>query len=340
MFLDLEQIRFIACGVTRVEQDEDGYFRFFRFTDAQSQVYLDAGIQDFYNKSFGSAGVRLAFRTDSKRFAFHYRLKTASARKDGWFDVYENGVLIEHFGCPDESIREAHIEIPLQSGESEVEIYFPWTCRTDLKSVEMTDGATLHPICRSKRMICFGDSITHGYYALYPSLTYASHIARMLDADEINKGIGGERFRSELLKEADPIPPDLITVGYSTNDWNFITPAEFEEKCTAFYKRLTELYPKAEIYAISPVWRTDAEKETPYGTPCYTVHQQMEKICERYANVHLIRGWDLVPHVKEFYGDLWLHPNDMGFGIYTENLYREIQKTKNNKNTITERKTL
>lgn len=327
MFLNLDQMKSITRGVTRVEQ-ENGYYRFFRFTDAQSQVYLDAGIQDFYNKSFGSAGVRLAFRTNSKRFAFHYRLKTASARSSAWFDVYENGVLIEHFGCPDDSIREAHIEIPLQVGESDVEIYLPWTCRTDLTSVEMEDGASLIPLHRKHRMICFGDSITHGYYASYPSMTYAAHIARLLNADEINKGIGGERFRPELLDLPDDVAPEIITVGYSTNDWNYITPVEFEEKCTAFYSRLAELYPRARIYGISPVWRTDATKETPYGAPCYTVHDQMQRICEKIPNVTLIRGWDLVPHVKEFYGDLWLHPNDLGFGVYAENLYREIQNAK------------
>ena len=325
MLLSFEQIKAITKGVTKVEQ-ENGYYRFFRFTEAQSQVYVKAGIQDFYNKSFGSAGVRLAFRTDSKRVAFHFRTKKASACSSAWFDVYENKVLIKHFGFSDDNNQEGQVEILLQAGESDVEIYLPWSACTDLSNVEVDDNAKLVPLQRKKKMLCFGDSITHGYYAEYPSLTYAAHIARLLDADEINKGIGGERFRPELLDDPDPIIPDVITVGYSTNDWNFITPAEFEEKCTAFYKKLNQLYPTASIYAISPVWRTDATMETPYGSPCYTVHDQMKLICDNIPNVVLIRGWDLVPHIKDFYGDQRVHPNDLGFCVYAENLYREILK--------------
>ena len=209
-----------------------------------------------------------------------------------------------------------------------MEIYLPWSSRTDLADVELEDGASLVPLRRRYKMLCFGDSITHGYYATYPSLTYASRIARLLDADEINKGIGGERFRPALLDQPDPISPDIVTVGYSTNDWNFISPAEFGEKCAAFYRRLSQLYPRAEIYAISPVWRVDAAMETPYGAPCDAVHDQMQSICEGIPNVIPVRGWDLVPHLKEFYGDQRVHPNDLGFGLYAENLYREIMKAK------------
>ena len=43
-----------------------------------------------------------------------------------------------------------------------------------------------------------------------------------------------------------------------------------------------------------------------------------------YKNITVIRGWDLIPHVTSFYEDKCLHPNDLGFSIYTVNLYKEI----------------
>ena len=68
-------------------------------------------------------------------------------------------------------------------------------------------------------MIMFGDSITHGYDALNPSFSYANRLADLLNADFVNKGIGGERFFPTLAQLKDDIEPDYITVAYGTNDW-------------------------------------------------------------------------------------------------------------------------
>jgi hypothetical protein len=40
----------------------------------------------------------------------------------------------------------------------------------------------------------------------------------------------------------------------------------------------------------------------------------------------VINGVNLTPHLEEFFSDKYLHPNDLGFSVYTENLYNEILK--------------
>ena len=54
-----------------------------------------------------------------------------------------------------------------------------------------------------------------------------------------------------------------------------------------------------------------------------------ETICaatKDLPNVTVIRGYDLIPHEENLYGDLRLHPNDEGFAHYAANLFETIKQ--------------
>ena len=162
---------------------------------------------------------------------------------------------------------------------------------------------------------------------MFPSMSYASRIARLLNADEINKGIGGEIFNPPLAAEPDAIEPDLITVAYGTNDWSKCTRDELFQNAKAFYTHLSGLYPNAKIFAITPICRLSGGRtNTPFGSPCTNVDAVIGEAIQGLANVTHVNGWKLTPGVKDFYADQWLHPNDLGFGVYASNLYRELIK--------------
>lgn len=322
MKLKLNDIIAITKGVSKVTE-ENGFFRFFRFTDTQSEAYLKLGRVDFNRKTFASAGVRLAMATDTRKLTFEYRFYSGSSRNVAFFDVYVDGVLKNHFGCEGDEVGGGMADISLPEGTKTVEVYFPWAKRTDIRNVEIDDGATIVPVNRHHKMISFGDSITHGYDALYPSLSYASQISYLLDADALNKGIGGDIFCPDIVEKED-IEPDFITVAYGSNDWSGQLYESFKVKCREFYKKLSETYPKARIFAISPIWRKDYMKKTKFGFPAYEVDAKIREFCKDLPNVTVINGWNLTPHSKVFYADLSLHPNDLGFCIYARNLYTEI----------------
>ena len=327
MKLTFEQVQEIARGAVRISED-NGSFHFYRFTEAQTEAYLKTSPKDFYKKAFATAGIRLAFRTDSKRFAFDFKTSYASSREYAYFDVYVNGAFSKHFGCDGNAMMDGSANITLPEGEKTVEIYLPWSRDAVLSNIEIDDGASLSGVTRAKTMISFGDSITHGYDAIYPSLSYASQLAQNLDADALNKGIGGDIFFPELLKEKDNIDPDFITVAYGTNDWSSKAPREtFVQHCTDFYTRLSALYPNAKIFAIAPIWRNDwTRTNSGFGVPVTAVREEIREICKDLPNVTVLDGFNFVPHRKEFFADLYLHPNDFGFCLYAKALYNEIVK--------------
>ena len=65
MKLTTNKLAELAHGAVKVIDDE-GKTKFYRFTEAQRELYKNSGNESFYTKTFTSAGVRLVFKTDSK----------------------------------------------------------------------------------------------------------------------------------------------------------------------------------------------------------------------------------------------------------------------------------
>ena len=173
-------------------------------------------------------------------------------------------------------------------------------------------------------MLIYGDSITQGYDALYPSQSYASRLADAIGLEAVNKGIGGERFQPALGALKDEISPKYITVAYGTNDWSGATAEETEEKCKAFYLSIRKNYPGVKIFAITPIWRKDQTDPRPMGE-FSTIHEIIRRCVCDLPDVICIDGENLVPPDPELFGDFRLHPNDDGFALYSENLYRKLK---------------
>ncbi len=323
MLLDIERIRAITKGAEYV-REEDGYFCFFRFTDSQSLSYKNDGLGDFYMKTFATSGVRLAFRTDATRVSFDYLTSVGSSRYYGYFDVYVNDVMTFHLGQPDASAAEGKAGFVLDGKENKIEIYFPWSRRTKIKNFEL-DGKA-EPVNRKGKILFYGDSITQGYDAIYPSLACDAIIARLLDCDGINKGIAADVFYPKIVeKEAEK--PDIVVVAYGTNNWSKTPYERFEKDCRSFFENVRKAFPDSVIFALTPIWRADCDKRLAMDFPASELDERMRGICEGIDGINFINGWELTPHIPDFYSDKYLHPNDLGFSVYARNLYKKMKES-------------
>ena len=322
MKLSLEQLRSIARGTDRLEEVADG-IQLFRMSEAQKGYYLLYNNTEKANKTDSTASVRLAFYTNSESVKFSAKFTEGSSRAYAYFDVYENGAMIAHGGSDKEN--ETQMDVKLLSGESLVEIYFPWSKGVVLTSFEVDDGASIKPYMRSKTLVAYGDSITHGYDAIYPSLSYINRLGNLLDADVHNRAIGGDVFAPEIAKRDNVEKTDFVTIAYGTNDWSMCTLERFEIDARAFFKIIHERYPESRVFVLSPIWRGDSERETAMKRPISDVYKLFCEYTKDYDHFTVINGWNLLPHLPELFHDQILHPNDQGFSLYAENLYKAIQ---------------
>lgn len=329
MKLDLAQIKQITKGAVRVEE-KSGVVNFYRFTKEQEELYKDRS-DDFYKKSFASAGVKLLFKTDSQNLFVKVSVEKGSSRSYFSLDVFMNGEAIGYLDnytdvlLPEDYTKELFPlgtfskAFELGAGEKTVCIYFPWSMKTELLEISVDDGAYIKPVKTEKKMLVFGDSISQGYDALRPSKRYAARLAETLGAEEINKAIGAEVFFPELAETKEDCSPEYITVAYGTNDWSKCTRKEFVENCRGFYTALSKNYPDAQIFAITPIWRKNYQEEKVFGL-FEDVEKEIRDAVKEFDNVTVISGFDFVPKDEKYYGDLRLHPNDTGFDFYFKNL--------------------
>ena len=337
MKLNFEQIRTATWGAARIIEDE-GCLNFYRCTKEQED-FLKSRKDEFYRHSVGTAGVRLVFSTDSKTLLLKVRVKNISERKRFSFDVFANQKLVgylDNFSDIELPIDGTPIDLPvgdfeqvfdLDEGPKTVCIHFPYSAKGMIKEVVLDAGATFESVKSKKKMLVYGDSITQGYYALRSSNRYIAKLADYLGAEEMNKAIGSDRFCAELATLTDDIIPDYIVVAHGTNDWRTSRTREaFREESGAFLHTIRKQYPMAKIIVVSPIWRKDYKDERPFGD--FTkLDEDLRTVSKDIDNITVIRGFDLVPHEEQYFGDLQLHPNDKGFEAYFTNWMKQYRMT-------------
>jgi len=334
MNLNLSQIKNITTGAVRIEEI-DNDFHFYRFTKQQEELYKKRS-DDFYKKTFATSGVRFSFRTNSQTLFLRTEITGGSSRTYFAFDVFVNGEKIDTLDnfsgteLPHDytkiafALGEYSKKFNLGAGDKEVCIYFPWSVNAVVKELIIDNDSFIKPSKVCKKILCFGDSITQGYDALYPCNKYISKLADMLNAEEYNKAIGGETFFPALAATREDFEPDYITVAYGTNDWNYCTKEEFTHNCKEFLNHLNNNYPNSKIFVITPIWRKEMDEIRRFGE-----FKNIEKIIKNqaaeYENISVIQGFEFVPQDENLFADLRLHPNDNGFEYYFENLAKQLK---------------
>lgn len=331
----IEKIREITAGAVRIEE-KAGFVHLCRFTEEQEELYRERN-EDFYMKSFSASGVKLSFRTNSENVLLKVRVSQGSSRKYFSFDVFKDGEYMEsldNFSGMELLGDYSKIDCPLGDfsknfnlgcGEKTVCIHLPWSAKVMIEGIFTDDGSFVEGIKPQKKLLAFGDSITQGYDALRPHNRYISKLADFLGAQEFNKAIGGEVFFPELALTKESFIPDIITVAYGTNDWNSTDSETFVKNCRGFFDNLSKTYPDTKIFAITPIWRKEIGEERVFGE-FEKVEKLIGEITKDYENVKVISGFDFVLHEEKYFGDLRLHPNDAGFGLYAKNLYGKIKE--------------
>lgn len=318
------QIKSITKGAVQIVQN-GGWLCFFRFPQNVISSYGKIS-PDLYVRCHSSSGIRFDFFTNSENFSMSYQFIKGSSSNLGAIDVLVNGVICSHVVREVSDGKTESFSASLGQGEKRVTVYLPTLAGIKVSSVELDNGATLTPAPQSKTALFFGDSITQGYTSVFPSLNYVSRTARALDVDFYNFGIGSDVFNTAVLDSLPDFSPDIVFTAYGTNDWSKKSSVySYKSSCSEYFERLCKIYPRARLVAILPIWRADCDRVTDVGTFDEAKWVLLEVLRE-HERIKVIDGDTLVPHVRELYADGYLHPNEVGFEFYAQNLVSEMSK--------------
>lgn len=322
MNIDSEKLRSFAVGAARVFDDAEGT-HLNRFTARQKRAFDDSPGLRF--KTEATAGIRLEFTTDADRILMDYLIKPGSSRTFYRFDVFADGIQILHHGRDTfADAPEQTLVLNLDGRAHRIEIWFPCLACAVVRNLELQGASFAEPVERKCRLLAFGDSITQGYDAVFPSLTYLGILARSFDMEVFNKAVGGDIHRPALLDEPEPAVPDRIWVACGTNDWSHLDAVSLEERAEAFYRRLRDLYPDTPVAVLLPLWRADFRKSTRAGSFAGAA-QTLRKCASIHPRSFCLDGISMIPHIPQIFSDGYLHPNDTGFQILARNLERSLR---------------
>lgn len=321
MKLSFEKIKEITVGALKIVENSD-FYSFYRCTEKQIKAWYDYGDTILGDRSKTTTGIRLDFHTDSKRFSFK-----ATGRKA---EVLIDGMQREIFFPDDDGIINGEVELTDMIGAScddkRVTLVFSSHGIGNLYFAELDDGSYVKPHEYSTRILFIGDSITQGWNSYYDTLSFAWRVTNYYNANSIINGIGGAFYEPETFDKIN-FDPDTVIIAYGTNDaMRFKIFEDMERRVTGYLDLVKEEYQGKRVVVISPIWRAD-EKMKPMGAE----FDRKRKMIEREAaarGFEVISGLDLVPPRAELFADTYLHPNDLGFGVYAENLIRILEKNK------------
>ncbi len=329
MLFSFEEIKKITTGAIRFEE-KDGYLHFSRFTKKQEEYNTERG-QDIKNSATSS--MTFSFHTDASRISFDYKIFDGSSRKFYGIDAVVDGVLVESI-CEDTVDTEGHFEFSLKNvscgkKNKHVCIFLSNLSGCAIKSFYVDGTVTPHEF--SEKLLIVGDSITQGYDARHPYITYANMLSYALNAYTLNQAIGGDKFDEKLLDEELPFEPDTVTVAYGVNDWAHCV--DIHTNSQAYFKKIKRLYPKAEVYCILPIWYMSADKNDGSDPPRASglTLEHARDILRKNAsvnNITVIESRDFIPHSSDFFADTALHPNDAGFTFYANGIINAIKNSR------------
>jgi len=330
MKLTIDQIKDITTGASKITY-ENGKYQFFRFNDDETEVIDNPNV-------VATAGIQMNFKTDARTLKLKVHTKEVTPIRSYFsFDIFVEDTLVSCIQNMDDdacigdyanktySLGSFYKEIPLEAGEKSVKIIFPHSAITYIEEIELVDVTYIVPVKKDKTIIFYGDSITQGYDSLHPSKSYASRLADALDAEVINKSLGGAVFDPRLVEASSITNPDYIVVAYGTNDWNMVDLDTFRKNAKGFSYAIQKIYPGIPKYVITPLWRPDWQTTKQCGA-FNVLEDTIKEFFENQENITVVSGFDLIPHDENIFGDLFLHPSDDGFEHYFKNLLKYFIK--------------
>lgn len=333
MRLDISDIISVTQGAERIWQ-EGGAVWFSRFTEEELAIYK--AHENLVKMVRSTAGIQMEFITDATALSLQVTTPPERNYADYFsYDILVNETLIGRLSNVAENAtngyynQEAYAvedpagEFDLGAGEKTVRITFPWSMNLGIREIELKNAAFVRPVIKNKKLLIYGDSITQGSSSIYSSKTYASMLRDWLGADTVNKGVGSEQYFPALAEATPTRDADYITIAYGCNDWANNTKEGFIANCRAFLQSICKNHPNAKKFVFTPIWYLNRAAITPF-CEFDELQQLFRQIIKDFPGVVLVDCTDFVSRDTSDFGDLYIHPNHLGYAKYMENLKRAM----------------
>ena len=282
-----------------------------------------------------TAGGRVRFKTDSKRLAFHVKLRknvllshmplSGTSGVDLYSGTGTDSKFLGSVRPENESRSEYEGVLALPGRLSDYTVNLPLYNGAEELFIGVDPDAALEapsPYRFQVPFVTYGSSITQGGCASRPGNAYQAFLSRWLNADFINLGFSGSARGEESI--AEYIAGLKMSVFVLDYDHNAPNPEHLEKTHERFFKIIREKNPTLPVVLITkPDFGNSPEDSARRREIVFRTYRNAFATGDR--NVFFING-------EELFGDTEreactvdrTHPNDIGFYRMARRIYTTL----------------
>ena len=306
----------------------DGWVMPWRIPHDQRLLF---GPDELLGRAAMPAGVRIAFRSTTEFVAGHIDPQPESCP----IDLCCDGVL--HASSPMAGESQFRFE-GLPEGEKLIELWLPQFGEFRLRSLELSDGATLASVeDRRPRWVTYGSSITQARTAESPTQTWPAIVALERGLNLTCLGYGGQcHLEPMIARMMRDLPADFLSMCVGINIYGgaaraaSLSPRTFRPAIIGFVQILREGHPDTPLAVMSPIF--SPPRETTPNALGFTLSAMREEVAAAVdalrasgdRNISYIDGLDVFgPDLAHLLPDE-LHPNAEGYKIMGRNFLNKV----------------
>jgi hypothetical protein len=277
------------------------------------------------------AGVRISFRSDTGMVSGNVVPWVGDPYPGSPIDLYCDGVFAG--SAPLDGQDGFHFD-GLPGGEKLVELWLPQHGEFRLRSLALSDGATVEAYQDDRpKWVTYGSSITHCRTAESPSQTWPAIAARSCGLNLTCLGYGGgchlEPMVARMIRE---LPADYISLklGINVHNADSMNIRTFRPAVIGFVHIVREKHPDTPLVVISPIF--SPPRETAENIAGFSLTQMRVEVAEAVdamqgrgdRNLHYVDGMELFgPDLVHMLPDE-LHPDAEGYKVMGRNVADKV----------------
>ena len=288
--------------------------------------------EGFANTASNPAGVRIAFVSDTTEIVG----RVVADEGENYVDLTCDGELVATSASLADA--ESFSFTDLKSGRKVIELWLPQARWFRLKSLELSDGASVEVYDDPRpRWITYGSSITHCGAAQSPAYTWPGVAARMAGYHHTSFGVGGQCHLDVLVAMMmRDMPADYLSmcVGINIQGGSTLSERTYATSIIGFVKIVREKHPTTPFVIMSPIISPPRET-TPNAVnlSLQDMRRETKKAVDALRdhgdeNVYYVDGLDVFG--KEFATPELLpddlHPSAAGYKLMGENFFNKAMK--------------
>ena len=307
----------------------DGWIKPWRIPFEQRLLFGKTAVDDkMLSRAGMPAGVRIVFRSDTETVEGQFDPIIASeynmpeTGREAKIDLVCDGVLYATFALG-EGTNFRFDSLP--KGEKLVELWLPYYREIRLRSLSLSDGATIHSHEDTRpRWLIYGSSYTQSRGAASPFYTWPAVAAREQNLNHFNLAYGGQcHLDSMVARLLRDMPADLISmeVGINIHTWATLNARAFRAALIGFVQILRERHRSTPLAVMSAIYGW--ERETKRNAAKLTLSDTREIVEEAVealratgdANIYYINGLDLLGESEKELIEDHIHPSAEGYMV-------------------------